>query len=288
MIHPFYEICRDQKRVDDYLRSLGIGTIPFCNNCQVGMRERADRHGIFKCNHCKVSVNGFKDTFFEDCRKGRGVFLFAIHAWIRGFTPSQMETECNISNRTVTTWTKLFRDVIMWDLQRDMNAQVIGGDDVIVEIDESKFGKRKHHRGHRVEGTWVVGGVERTPERRMFVEVVQDRSAATLMDIIQRHVAPGSQVYTDCWKGYRTDGLLDLEMIHATVNHSLHFKDPETMVHTNTIEGTWAGMKRKILPRYYSDDVIEPHLCEFIWRRLHEEHPLRDFLHALRDCYGKN
>jgi hypothetical protein len=32
----------------------------------------------------------------------------------------------------------------------------------IVEVDESKFGKRKYHRGHRVEGVWVIGGVERT------------------------------------------------------------------------------------------------------------------------------
>ncbi|KAG1435618.1 hypothetical protein G6F56_013903 [Rhizopus delemar] len=29
-----------------------------------------------------------------------------------------------------------------------------------VQIDESKFGKRKYHRGHRVEGVWVLGLVE--------------------------------------------------------------------------------------------------------------------------------
>ncbi len=38
---------------------------------------------------------------------------------------------------------------------------MIGGKNIVVEIDESKFGKRKYHRGHRVEGVWVLGMVER-------------------------------------------------------------------------------------------------------------------------------
>jgi hypothetical protein len=37
----------------------------------------------------------------------------------------------------------------------------IGGPGKVVEIDESKFGRRKHHRGHPVKGQWVFGGVER-------------------------------------------------------------------------------------------------------------------------------
>jgi hypothetical protein len=39
----------------------------------------------------------------------------------------------------------------------------IGGPDVVVQIHENKFGKRKvaaNRRGHQVEGAWVFGGVE--------------------------------------------------------------------------------------------------------------------------------
>ena len=39
----------------------------------------------------------------------------------------------------------------------DSALQTIGGPGVIVEIDESKFGKRKHNRGHSVEGVWDGG-----------------------------------------------------------------------------------------------------------------------------------
>ncbi|OBZ81297.1 hypothetical protein A0J61_10655 [Choanephora cucurbitarum] len=59
------------------------------------------------------------------------------------------------------------------------------GNSIIVKIDELKFGKRKHFRGHHVGGVWVVGGVERTPQRRCFLVVVPDQSARTLLSIIE-------------------------------------------------------------------------------------------------------
>ena len=38
---------------------------------------------------------------------------------------------------------------------------MIGGPGKEVELDESKFGKRKYNRGRSVEGHWVFGGMER-------------------------------------------------------------------------------------------------------------------------------
>ena len=51
-----------------------------------------------------------------------------------------------------------------------------------MEIDESKFGKRKYHRGRRVDGVRVFGGIER--ESRCFMVSVEDRTVATLIPII--------------------------------------------------------------------------------------------------------
>jgi len=36
-----------------------------------------------------------------------------------------------------------------------MSAEKIGAQDHIIEIDESKFGKRKYNKGHYVEGVWI-------------------------------------------------------------------------------------------------------------------------------------
>ena len=66
------------------------------------------------------------------------------------------------------------------------------GRPIIVEIDESKFGKRKYNKGKRVDGVWVVGGVERTPERKLFLLTVPNRNQNTLKLIIDTFVKDGN------------------------------------------------------------------------------------------------
>ena len=68
-------------------------------------------------------------------------------------------------------------------------------------LDESKFGRRKFWRGHRVEGCWVFGGVERE-SGRVFMEVVEKRDAGTLLPLLEKWVKKGTTVVSDCWKAY--------------------------------------------------------------------------------------
>ena len=93
-----------------------------------------------------------------------------------------------------------------------------------VEIDESKFGKRKYNRGRVVDGHWVFGGMERTTGECFLVEV-EHRDTATLLPIIQQHIRPGSIVYSDEWSSYQSLNAAT-GLVHNTVNHSLHFVDP--------------------------------------------------------------
>jgi len=166
----------------------------------------------------------------------------------------------------------------------ELEDVTIGGEGVIVEIDEGKFGKRKNHRGHPVEGTWVVGGVERTGERKFLAVAVENRSSDTLLAIIRRHVKPGSIIYTDMWKGYSgldSDGTFQ----HFTVDHWKNFKDPVTGVNTNAIEGTWNGVKPRIKPRNRVQEGMDEHLWEFIWRRKNEGQLWPGFIAALREVF---
>jgi len=66
----------------------------------------------------------------------------------------------------------------------------------VFEIDESLF---SHVDGQQI---WVFGIITRiTNESRCWV--VPDRSAQTLIPIIQEHLPPGSIVYSDGWASYR-------------------------------------------------------------------------------------
>ena len=116
---------------------------------------------------------------------------------------------------------------------------LLGGVGKIIELDESKFGKRKYNRGKRVDGSWLFGMIELgtvenpTPEGNFRLEICPSnkRDEATLIPLIQKHIAPGTTIYTDGWGAY-----CNLEKYgykHMTVNHSLNFKNPDTGVHTN-------------------------------------------------------
>jgi hypothetical protein len=115
----------------------------------------------------------------------------------------------------------------------------IGGPNKTVEIDESKFGKRKYHRGHPFKGQWVFGGVER--DREYISCSRQGSNHDTLMAVIRDWIKPGTTVISDCWGAYR--GLGSQGYTHLTVNHSIQFMDPTTGAHTNTTESTWRKVK---------------------------------------------
>ena len=63
------------------------------------------------------------------------------------------------SSRVVTDFFGHFRQLVVQSL--DEQACIIGGPNIVVEIDETKMGKRKYHRGHRVDRVWLLGGVEK-------------------------------------------------------------------------------------------------------------------------------
>ena len=98
-----------------------------------------------------------------------------------------------LGEHTVVDWRNFAREVCLSVLEQD-NEQ-IGGPGKFVEIDESKFGKRKYHQGKRVEGVWVFGGIE---SKHCFFEVVEDRSAATLIPLIKKYIRPGTTILSDC------------------------------------------------------------------------------------------
>ena len=125
------------------------------------------------------------------------------------------------------------------------NSEILGGEGKIVQIDKSKFGKRKYHRGHPVEGQWVFGGIEQD-RLKCFLVAVEKRDKGTLLPIIQKWIAPGTFIVSDCWKAYCNLEKHGYE--HRAVNHSVEFVN-EDSDNANKIEGHWRHTKCK-LPKF--------------------------------------
>ena len=97
--------------------------------------------------------------------------------------------------------------------------------------------------------------------------VVVRRDAATLLPAIQDWCKSGTIIHSDKWAAYRRVNSLPNVSQHETVNHSLHFVDPVTGVHTQNIESYWNNVKTKLKRmRGCHRDYLESYLDEHMWR----------------------
>lgn len=164
---------------------------------------------------------------------------------------------------------------------------VLGGPGIIVQIDESLFRHKpkvgnyyicvllansslQNHRGRPTSTEkWVFGIVDTSFSPSLgYMELVPNRQAATLLPIIQAHVARDTTVYSDEWSAYRQLSTRLLQVAsHGTVNYSLHFVDPVTGVHTQNIESYWnrAKLKLKRMKGCHADQ-LPSYLDKFMWR----------------------
>ena len=118
-----------------------------------------------------------------------------------------------------------------------------------------------------MDGHWVFGGIERGTTKS-FMDVVEDRSAATLIPIIQCYIWPGSVIISDEWRAYST--LSSLGYTHQIVNPSNTFMDPSTGAHTNSTEGYWSCVKRQMRRQGVmntTNDLFPTYLLESLWRK---------------------
>ncbi|KCZ77487.1 hypothetical protein H311_01499 [Anncaliia algerae PRA109] len=200
-----------------------------------------------------------------------------LSLWFMEVSNSAISEILKISRETIS---KLLKKALVYVEEKYISSiGMIGGPGIIVEIDESKFGRRKYHRGHKVEGVWVLGMVERTPSRKILLIPVPNRNAETLINIIKRHVHSDSIIFTDCWKGYVN--IKNEFSSHKTINHSLAFVDFVNNIHTNTIEGNWAGIKQNLPIQCRTKKRILLYLLRYMIKRNSSEDSFKEFIKFL-------
>ena len=219
----------------------------------------------WKCNQkkCNRSINLRHKSWFSQSKLSMGDIIKLTYLWVYKHTNENIKHEVRLgSDHTVVDWKNFCREVCTIIIESE--SEQIGGEGKTVEIDESKFGKRKFHRGRRVDGIWVFGGIERETNR-VFMQTVENRSADTLVPIIVKYVAKNTTIMSDCWRAYSQLGNMGYQ--HMTVNHSKEFVDSETGACTNKIESTWRAVKAS-LPRFGTQKgLYNTYFAEYIIRK---------------------
>ena len=189
--------------------------------------------------------------------------LRLIYLWATKTRAGQIVDDLKLSHHTVIDWLNLLRDVCtQYFIDHPLE---IGGPGAEVEIDESKFGRRKFHRGRYVEGHWVFGGVERGTGKAFVVEV-PSRDAATLLPIIRRHIRHGTRSFSDEWRAYNAiQAQAGANYDHRTVNHSRYFVDPNNDAHTQNVEASCKRLFRSL--NVMPSRLLDTYFSEYMWRR---------------------
>ncbi|VEN41692.1 unnamed protein product [Callosobruchus maculatus] len=207
---------------------------PFCSVHKQNFKLFTEgQHGLgrYKCpkKACKKPTKAVATgTWFEQSRLQPHIVAQVMYGFAHDWSFEQIRNEAidlslpaeernTLTNETLVWWSHFCREMIVDDFSFRQSTVKLGGPGKIVQIDESKFGRSKYGRGRRVDGHWVVGMIEDGRDEVVFV-VVPTRDSETLLSTIQQWVHPGTEIHTDCWRGY--NGLAQHGYIHKTVNHS--------------------------------------------------------------------
>ena len=165
-----------------------------CSKCSSQCRLVTTKGTLYwRCprKSCQAVTSVREKSFFSTSRLSLQTIVKLMYLWTRQTRVTSAAKEAKVSERVAVDWHNFFRDVCgQYFIGHPIS---IGGPGQVVEVDESKFGKRKYHRGRHVDGHWVFGGIEQG-SRDAFMMVVPDQSKNTLMPIITQYIRPGTTI----------------------------------------------------------------------------------------------
>jgi transposase-like protein len=216
----------------------------------------------------------FVGSFFDHSRLPLRTVLSIGFEWVSETPARVAASRLAIGHSTVLRYYAYYRQAAEASLRY---APVrIGGPGVEVVIDEMVT-SRRDRQGRPV---WVLGAVERTPQRLIFLAPLRSHSAAEFTRTLRRCLVGGSVMVTDLHRSYPV-AARRLQLRHLQVHRDRDHRNRLACVTTNEIEGTWPGFRRFIDRRRR---VATGTICaEFMWRRLHQEDLWEGLLRTLAE-----
>ena len=246
----------------------GKPVCPYCKSSKVSSAPKEKRH---HCNNCNTSFSVTVGTIFHKTKVDFQKWFVAISL--------VLNAKKRISARQLARDIHVTKDTAWFMGMRIRKAMEEYGNLLkgLVEVDETYVGGKPrkgtmnnpndsgtgNKRGRKTAKIPVVGMVERGGKVR--AKVMLKTNQISLSKLVRENIDPRMcQVFTDEFKGYlKLKGFVE----HRTVNHSIG-QYADGIVHTNTIEGFWALLKRGIVGQYHKVSVayLPKYINEFCYR----------------------
>jgi len=237
-----------------------------CAFCKKMMKQRRMSRSIegirWRCvsNDCRRIVNIRKGSFFETSLVTIENLMTIIFLWSYDLPQWQVAEHAEVSYTSIVHWLQRIRDMCSWDLT--YNHQKVGGLGHVVAIGETLIAKKstENTQGQTAPDEWIFGGVDLTTND-IFLELVQDREAASVFPIIVRNIASGSTI----WSDQKYASISDLGYGHQSVGSS---KNCENAVPGSEVVEARLNACKELFKRKcgVARDYLSSHLDEYVWR----------------------
>lgn len=215
--------------------------------------------GWYHCSECREKFTVRVGTLYERSHIPLHKWLLATHLIVaskKGMSSLQLSRMLGISYKSAWFMTHRIRETM-----KPVNAGPIGGQNKVVEADETFIGGKAKNRAFRKsppKKEAVVALVERDGEARSFH--VANVTAKTLRTTIVKVASRASYLMTDEAMTYV--GVGREFSGHGSVNHSKDEYARAGFWHINTAECHFSLMKRAVFGTHHS--VSEAHLHRYL------------------------
>jgi transposase-like protein/predicted RNA-binding Zn-ribbon protein involved in translation (DUF1610 family) len=250
---------------------------PVCGNNKISRitrksRSKNVRKSLYQCLEptCKQQFSATAGTIFADSHLPLQKWFMALAIVVdakKGISANQLKQHLGIGSYR-TAWYMAHR------IRKAMegNGSLLSG---VVEVDETYIGGKAKRRGQRARNQktrsekfdMVVGMRER--EGRVKFVHVPDGKAASIRKAVDAKIAPTVEaIYTDSAAVYDFSFHPEMQRKRETVNHSIQWIVPGSLVHTNTVESSFSLLKRGLIGNFRRVSIkhLQRYLHEFEFR----------------------
>lgn len=266
-----------QEQCIEYLESVrwrGEPVCPYCGSLKICRHVSGDRaNQRWQCQDCSRAFAVTVGTIFHGTHIPLQKWFLVLALMVNAKkSASSCQIARDLGMRQPTVWSMMHRARVAMAEDQEQAPLLYG----IVEADETYVGGKPRKanrreddkpakRGRGTEKAAVVGAIERGG--RVVARAMERTDGRSIAKFITNVVdRAGTLLVTDEYPAYRSVGR---SMNWATINHQKEYANG--FVHTNTIEGFWALLKRSWYGQHhhYSREFLPLYVAEACYKYNH-------------------